>query len=38
MLKDIRENLNQFNFVKDELKGEIQIDETLVGGSNPNRH
>src|SRR5947209_6406739 len=38
MLKDIRENLNQFNFVKDELEGVIELDETLVGGSNPNRH
>jgi hypothetical protein len=38
MKKDIRSLLEQFNFVKDKLEGVIEIDETLVGGSNPNRH
>ena len=38
LLKDIRENLNQFNFVKDKLKGTVEMDETLVGGKNKNRH
>ena len=38
MEKDIRSLLEQFNFVKDKLEGVVEIDETLVGGSNPNRH
>ena len=38
MWKDIRSLLKQFNFVKDKLKKEVQIDETLIGGSNSNRH
>jgi len=38
MLKDIRSLLKQFNFVKDKLEKEVQIDETLIGGSNLNRH
>lgn len=38
LLKDLRSLLDQFNFVKEKLKGVIEADETLVGGSNPNRH
>jgi transposase-like protein len=38
MWKDIRSLLKQFNFVKNKLEKEVQIDETLIGGSNPNRH
>ena len=38
LLKDIRENFNQFNFIKEKLKGIVEADETLVGGKNKNRH
>ena len=38
LLKDIRKNLDQSNFVKEKLKGVTEIDETLVGGENGNRH
>jgi len=34
----LRSLLDQFNFVKEKLRGTIESDETLVGGSNPNRH
>jgi len=38
LLRDIRENLNQFNYVKDKLENKVAIDETLIGGKNKNRH
>ena len=38
MWKDIRSLLKQFNFVKTKLEKEVQIDETLIGGANGNRH
>ena len=38
LLKDLRSLLDQFNFVKEKLRDTIESDETLVGGSNPNRH
>jgi len=38
LLKDVRSLLRQLNFVKDMLKNEVAIDETLIGGKNKNRH
>ncbi|CAJ0925531.1 19188_t:CDS:10 [Entrophospora sp. SA101] len=38
LLDDLRSNLKQSNFINEMLKGIIEIDETYVGGSNPNRH
>jgi len=36
--KDIRGVLKQSNFVKEKLKGIVEIDETFIGGKNGNRH
>jgi hypothetical protein len=38
LLKDVRSVLKQSNFVKEKLKGTVEMDETLVGGKNKNRH
>jgi len=38
LLKDLRSELKQSNFFKGMFKSEVEVDETYVGGSNPNRH
>lgn len=38
LLKDLRSALKQSNFIKNMLKGFVEMDETLVGGKNKNRH
>jgi hypothetical protein len=38
LTKDLRSFLDQFKFVRKRLKGKVESDETLVGGSNSNRH
>jgi len=38
LLNKLRNILDQSNFIKDMLKGTVEIDETYVGGSNTNRH
>jgi transposase-like protein len=36
--KDVRSVLKQSNFIKRKLKGIVELDETLDGGKNGNRH
>lgn len=38
LLDDLRDGLEQSNFIKELLKGLVEIDETFIGGKNSNRH